>query len=250
MSVKVRIIQPYLRPNEQDDVLNRIAIVYVGTEEFRVSAPSQAEGPAIDWLNNAMVRKPDPEGFGELDISDDFGARVIDYVREELEKHPLPAAASVEAKPERGPDPIKLICERFHIVARQLRFRHSNRPTIEINDEYDVQDLMHGLLRLFFDDVRPEDAAPSHGGSTSRIDFVIPAVATVVETKKTREKLTDKEVGAELLVDIGRYKTHPRCKRLVCFVYDPDGRIKNPRGLEDDLSRNTDGLEVQVFVVP
>ena len=49
------------------------------------------------------------------------------------------------------------LCDRFHIVAKQLTRRSEGRSTIVISDEYDVQDLMHALLRLFFDDVRPEE---------------------------------------------------------------------------------------------
>jgi len=32
--------------------------------------------------------------------------------------------------------------ERFHLVSRQLRERHAGRPTLEIDDEYDAQDLL------------------------------------------------------------------------------------------------------------
>ena len=53
------------------------------------------------------------------------------------------------------------VCERFHQVALQLRSRHKGRPTLEITDEYDVQDLLHAVLRIFFDDVRPEEWVPS-----------------------------------------------------------------------------------------
>ena len=59
---------------------------------------------------------------------------------------------------------------RFHKVARQLRTRHSNRVTIEVNDEYDVQDLLHAVLLLFFDDVRKEEWTPSYAGGASRQD--------------------------------------------------------------------------------
>jgi hypothetical protein len=60
--------------------------------------------------------------------------------------------------------------------------------------------------------------------------------------------LKDKEIGDELTIDIARYKSHQNCKTLVCFVYDPDERIRNPRGLEQDLSGNRDGVEVKVYI--
>jgi len=59
---------------------------------------------------------------------------------------------------------VSKICDRFNLVARQLRNRHESRPTLEIEDEYDVQDLMHALLRIFFEDIRPEEWTPSYAG--------------------------------------------------------------------------------------
>ncbi|ODS32894.1 MAG: hypothetical protein SCARUB_02000 [Candidatus Scalindua rubra] len=65
------------------------------------------------------------------------------------------------------------ICKKFHFVARQLRNRFNNRPTLEIEDEYDVQDLLHSLLKIYFDDIRVEEWVPSYAGSSSRIDFLL-----------------------------------------------------------------------------
>ncbi len=145
---------------------------------------------------------------------------------------------------------IKLI-NRFHIIVRQMLHRHSNRNTIEINDEYDVQDLFHALLRIDFEDVRAEEYTPSYAGSATRMDFLLKKEKIVVEVKKTRNSLKDKEVGEQLIIDIQHYKVHPDCKRLICFVYYPDNKIKNPRGLESDLNElSTDQLIVETFIRP
>jgi hypothetical protein len=72
----------------------------------------------------------------------------------------------------------------------------------------------------------------------------------VVEAKMTRLGLGAKEVGEQLIVDIAHYQKHPGCKLLMCLVYDPSGRIGNPRGLENDLSRREGEFEVRVFIVP
>lgn len=61
--------------------------------------------------------------------------------------------------------------ERFLDVSRQLRRRHAGRPTLEVNDEYDAQDLLHSLLLVCFRDVRAEEWTPSYAGSNKRIDF-------------------------------------------------------------------------------
>ena len=143
---------------------------------------------------------------------------------------------------------IELLCNRFDLVARQLKTRHGSRNTIAINDEYDVQDLFHALLTLYFDDIRDEEWTPSYAGRASRTDFLLKQEQTIIELKKTSENLTDKKVGEQLIIDITRYKSHPDCKTLICFVYDPERRIKNPRGLENDLSKTTDGMIVKVFI--
>lgn len=145
---------------------------------------------------------------------------------------------------------IKLIISRFHQVARQLRARYSDRPTIEIEDEYDVQDLFHGLLKLYFDDVRPEEYTPSYAGAASRVDFLLKQEQIVIEIKKTRKGLGAKEVGEQLIIDSQRYQSHPNCGQLICFVYDPEGRIANPRGIENDLTKEINGVPVAVFITP
>lgn len=140
------------------------------------------------------------------------------------------------------------IFKRFHIVCKQLRERYDSRETIDVCDEYDVQDLIHSLLCIYFDDIRAEEWTPSYAGSCSRQDFLLKKEKIVIEIKKTRKGLQDKQVGEQLIVDIDRYKSHPDCKNLLCFVYDPDERITNPRGIENDLTKTTDGLNVITIV--
>lgn len=142
------------------------------------------------------------------------------------------------------------LCHRFHRVAKQLQDRYDERPAFKIEDEYDVQDLLRALLCSRFDDVRAEECTPSYAGSASRMDFLLKAEKIVVEVKKTRQKLRDKEIGNELSIDIARYQSHPDCKELVCFVYDPDGFIRNPTALERDLSKRDGDFAVTVVIAP
>jgi hypothetical protein len=142
------------------------------------------------------------------------------------------------------------LCRRFHRVVGQLRRRHDNRPTLDVSDEYDVQDLVHALLKLSFDDIRPEEWTPSYAGGSSRMDFLLWEESIVLEVKKTRQNLRDREVGSQLNDDIARYRSHSRCKALVCFIYDPEERLQNPRALENDLSGSREGLDVRVVIEP
>lgn len=146
---------------------------------------------------------------------------------------------------------LKAIIEKFHNVATQLRNRYNGRQSIEIVDEYDVQDLMNGLLRINFEDIRKEEYTPSYAGSSTRVDFLLKREKILIEVKKTRDTLKDKEIGKQLVLDIAHYKSHPDCKHLICFVYDPDNLVLNPRGLEDDLNTlSTEEMLVEVFIRP
>lgn len=142
------------------------------------------------------------------------------------------------------------IANRFHAVVMQLRQRYNSRATIDVNDEYDVQDLFHSLLKLYFNDVRAEEWNPSYAGGSSRSDFLLPEINTVIEIKKTRQSMSTKQLGEQLIVDIAKYKKHPQCSRLICFVYDPEGRVTNPRGIENDLSDCDNGIDVRTIIVP
>ena len=143
------------------------------------------------------------------------------------------------------------IFERFQNCALQLMRRHDDRDTLVIKDEYDVQDLLHALLRLNFSDVRPEEWTPSYAGNCNRMDFLLKEAKIAIEVKMSRRNLKDKEIGNQLIIDITKYKQHPDVKFLYCFVYDPDRNIYNPTGLENDLKRlSSNDLKVYVMVRP
>lgn len=144
---------------------------------------------------------------------------------------------------------IELIIRRFHLVARQLLHRYNKRTSIEIKDEYDVQDLFHALLRIYFDDIRAEETTPSYAGGGARIDFLLKAEKIVIEIKKTRSSMKLIDLRNQLIVDIDIYRNHPDCKTLVALVYDPDLLIENPLALENDLSRQHGEFKAKVFVV-
>lgn len=169
-------------------------------------------------------------------------------------KNELDKIAWIEKNPEKPPvefanEILYRILRRFHLMAKQLRHRHADRPGIEIRDEYDVQDLLHAILRGLFDDIRAEEYTPSYAGGSSRIDFLLKSEKTAVELKMASSAIRDKQVGEQLLIDIGRYQSHPDCQKLICFVYDPGGNLKNPTGLEVDLSRTVGALKVKVIIV-
>ena len=146
---------------------------------------------------------------------------------------------------------LERIFSRFHRINLQLQNRYSNRPTIQINDEYDVQNLLHSLLHLYFADIRSEVDLPQFAGKNSRIDFVLKQEKIMIEVKKTNQKLKDKQLGSQLIDDIPRYKQYQDASTLIFFIYDPDNLMSNPQGIIDDIEThsNNDFL-VKVFIYP
>lgn len=161
----------------------------------------------------------------------------------------IPPKDKSENKLNKNSELINLF-NKFHAVAKQLRNRCNSRSTLDIDDEYDVQDLLHGLLRLYFDDIRNEEWTPSYAGGSSRMDFLLKSEKIVIEVKKTRKGLNDKELGKQLIEDKAKYKAHPDCKKLICFTYDPEGRIVNPKGIENDLKSQDDDFQVLIVIRP
>jgi DNA-binding response OmpR family regulator len=147
---------------------------------------------------------------------------------------------------------VQRICSRFHLVASELGYkRHDARETLTIQDEYDVQDLLRSMLRLYFDDIRPEEWTPSYAGGSSRVDFLLKAHKIVIEVKKTRKNLRQKEAAEQLIIDAEKYTKLQDCRALVCLVYDPDHYIQNVAGFESDLAHLSKGeLRVIPIVVP
>jgi hypothetical protein len=144
---------------------------------------------------------------------------------------------------------IEMLVRRLDIVVRQLQDRQRNRQPFEVNDEYDIQDLFHALLKIFFNNVKPEETTPSYAGSSSRMDFLLPEIKTVVELKMARPSLSTKDLRNQLIIDIDSYQAHHECRTLYCVVYDPEQRVGNPHGFENDLSRDGQ-MTVRVIVVP
>lgn len=142
------------------------------------------------------------------------------------------------------------IFNHFPSFIRQLKKRYGNRQAFEVNDEYDLQDLLEAVLRLHFDDVRAEEWCPSYAGGSKRMDFFLNDEKIAIETKMTREGLSDKHIGEQLTIDIANYKQHPNCETLYCFVYDPDGRIRNPNGLIKDLQNIDKEINIKVIIKP
>ena len=155
--------------------------------------------------------------------------------------------------PQAGSDSVervKTLCCRFHSVARQLRLRGEYRATLIVEDEFDAQDLLHALLRIQFDNIDTDEWTPSYSSGAPRTTLLLNDSRLAVIVKKTRPGLNVKDLTDQLRIDAERYRSHGRCTTLLCFMYDPEGRIGNPRGLEASLTSMSDSFIIDVLVAP
>jgi hypothetical protein len=145
---------------------------------------------------------------------------------------------------------VKILCRRFHFVARQLRLRGEYRATLSVEDEFDAQDLLHALLRIQFDDIGTDEWMPSYAEGAPRTTLLLNDGRLAVIVKKTRPGLNAKDLSDQLRIDAERYRSRDRCTTLLCFMYDPEGRIGNPRGLETSLTSVNESFMIDVLVAP
>lgn len=119
--------------------------------------------------------------------------------------------------------------------------RRVAQTSLQMKSEYDLQDAVELALRLVYDDVRPEERAPSFAGASSTPDFVLPDVQTAIEVKVTYPGRKNSHVSKEIIHDTETYLKHPDVHRLVFVVYDLANTVTNPPGFERDLGGSING---------
>lgn len=159
----------------------------------------------------------------------------------------------IVAKPKTVEELLEILVKGLRRAMHPLTHRRKDLINLSFSSEYDIQDLLHALLRPWIADIRPEEFTPGYAGSSTRMDFLQPNHSLVIETKLVRDKAHSKRIGDELIIDTDHYRVHPDCADLWCVIYDPDCYIQNADGLRNDLegeSRNAKGtLRTRLFII-
>jgi hypothetical protein len=158
---------------------------------------------------------------------------------------------AVVSKPSKIEDLLSVLVRGLRRAMHPLTHRRKGAQALSFSNEYDVQDLLHAVLRPWVNDIRPEEFTPSYAGSSTRMDFLLPAHSLVIELKFVRDRGHAKGIGDELIIDIEHYRRHPDCRILWCVVYDPEHYLTNAEGLCSDLggTRKSKDGEVAVKVL-
>jgi hypothetical protein len=151
-------------------------------------------------------------------------------------------------KPNTMDELLSVLLRGLRRAMHPLTHRRKGAQALSFSSEYDVQDLLHALLRPWVSDIRPEEFTPSYAGSSTRMDFLLPAHSLVIELKFVRDRSHAKAIGNELIADIEHYRKHPDCKTLWCVVYDPEHFLTNAEGLRHDLEGKRTSKDAEVTV--
>lgn len=146
---------------------------------------------------------------------------------------------------------IILICRNFNNFANSIKEDPHGKASIQaatIRNEYDMQFYFGAILSIHFNDYLPEESTASLGGKSSSIDFILKREKIAVELKID---ITRDELIKQLNDDITKYKKHPDIINgtLICCVYDPEKKIKQPIPLEKDYDDIDHGsLRVKLII--
>jgi len=181
------------------------------------------------------------------------GGRVLPTGQAPQPAQPEATDYTAQKKPAQISEVIELLVRKLPRAMHPLTHRRKGAQSLSFATEWDVQDLLHALLRPWVADIRPEEFTPSYAGSSTRMDFLLPKHKLVIELKFVRSKDHAKKVGDELIIDIAHYQKHSECRNLWCIVYDPNHLVVNPEGLKKDLegprSSKEGTVDVKVFLL-
>lgn len=140
----------------------------------------------------------------------------------------------------------------FHLYMEELveRAPHGKAtisPALQqltIRNEYDVQHLLYSLIKPIFPQIRAETVDDTGYGGI-RYDIVLDDYELVIETKCTREKMTERQLTEEIAADSFHYKK----QHVFFFVYDRFKIIRNKVAFEQTYSREENGKALRTIVL-
>lgn len=147
---------------------------------------------------------------------------------------------------------VKQVLVQFgNAVKKVTRDRRKGHELFEINDEYDVQDLLYVMLKPLFPKLVVEDPVPKVGATYTKIDIGVREEGLIVEVKMIKRTDSDerKFIG-QLKDDIESYYIYPYLKELLIYVYDPENKTSDVQNFHSlNGARENKGVRFNVEVV-
>jgi hypothetical protein len=140
-------------------------------------------------------------------------------------------ASETGSAPEPSVGLLLQLCERLPYAARVLAGRRKGKDPFEVSDEYDVQDLLHAIIRAYLKYAIDEEPLGKVGGArSSRADLALPDLKTLVEVKYVRRPDDQQRIVEELAQDLILYSAWAPLESFVYLVYN-SGDLRDPEAL-------------------
>lgn len=124
------------------------------------------------------------------------------------------------------------ICSRLKNSARILSNRKRDKPAFTISDEYDVQDLLHSIIRSYIKhSIIEEPIGKIAGARSSRADIAIEHLGVVIEIKYAYGPDDQKRLLDDYSKDLVLYSKCKYMDDLIYFIYNSDD-LEDPEAFE------------------
>lgn len=140
-------------------------------------------------------------------------------------------------KKEEAPDAdlalVERLCTRISNAARIIGNRQrKGKQSYTIADEYDVQDLLHAVLRAYLKYSVQEDPIPKVAGTrSSRADISVQELGILIEVKFVRSPEDQKTIFDDFSRDLVLYTSWSHLKTLLYVIYNSSD-LADPEALQ------------------
>ncbi len=142
------------------------------------------------------------------------------------------------------------VCERLPQAASRLANRRKGKTPFVITDEYDVQDLLHAVLRSSLKHTVQENPLPKVANAKSaKMDIGIEKLGILIEVKYAREPSDQAKIVQEIAEDLLLYTTWKPLKVLIFLIYNATALHDAEALHELNGERVTSGLRFMTRII-
>jgi hypothetical protein len=146
---------------------------------------------------------------------------------------------------------VERVCRRLAQAAKILALRsRRGKASFDITDEYDVQDLLHGVLRAYLKYSVQEDPLPKVAAAKGgRADVSVEELGVLIEIKYVRGPDDQKRIFEEFSQDLVLYAQWPHLRTLIYMIYN-SADLRDAEAFEKlSGEQEVNGRRFQVTVV-
>ena len=218
-----QILSPW-HQGQQFAVSGKVVPDRDSVEEIRVTHTTESQNVLAERYNKRQG------SAGWVDFATDRRLLPIWHGTDHTNELLFASLAGAPLEPDLGL--ILALCKRLPRAAQILAVRDRGKAPFLIQDEYDVQDLLHAILRAYLKyTIHEEPLGKVAGVKSGRVDVAIEDLGIIIEVKFIRGPKDDQRLLEEFAEDILLYAKWPPLKHFVYLCYNSDD-LRDPEALE------------------